>query len=131
VIALDTNVLVRFLIEDDEEQSARAAALIRRIVDSEERLFVPELVVCETVWVLAGAYRFQRGEIAALLTDLLSARELEPGGADRLWRALRAYRAGRGDFADYLISEQARDAGFDTVATFDRKLLKDHGFTAP
>lgn len=131
MIALDTNVLIRFLVEDDEEQSARAAALIRRTLESEARLFVPELVICETVWVLAGAYRFQRGEIAALLTDLLRARELELGGADRLWRALRAYRDGRGDFSDYLIREQARDAGFDTVATFDRALLKDFGFAAP
>ena len=55
MIALDTNVLVRFLVEDDARQTAEAAALIKRVVDADGTLFVSDIVLCETVWVLAGA----------------------------------------------------------------------------
>lgn len=131
MIALDTNVLVRFLVEDDEAQCARAAALVQRTVDEDERMFVSEIVICETVWVLARAYKFSRAEISAVLADLLRARHLEFGRADWLWNAHRAYEAGRGDFADYLIREEARGVGCETIATFDAALLKEPGFIEP
>ncbi|HET7273602.1 MAG TPA: type II toxin-antitoxin system VapC family toxin [Longimicrobiaceae bacterium] len=131
MIALDTNVLVRFLVEDDEAQSTQAAALIQRAVDADEHLFVSEIVICETVWVLGRAYKFTRREIAEILADLLRARHLEFGQADRLWKAYRAFGNGRGDFADYLIREEARGMGCKTVATFDRALLSESDFDEP
>lgn len=129
--ALDTNVLVRFLVEDDEAQSAAAAALIDEALSREEGLFVSDIVVCETVWVLTAAYRVKRPAVIAILRDLLRAKQLVFSAPDLLSRALGAFTTGRGDFADYLIREHARAAGFDQVATFDRALLGDRGFTAP
>lgn len=131
MIALDTNVLVRFLVEDDPLQSDRAAGLVERVVEAGDRLFVSEVVMCELVWVLKGAYGFRRQQIADTLADLLRARHLVFSGNDRLWRALRAFDAGRGDFADYVILEQARGADCDAVATFDRALQKEGGFVEP
>jgi predicted nucleic-acid-binding protein len=131
MIAVDTNVLVRFLVEDDAGQAARAAALVARATEHDERLYVPELVVCETVWVLGTAYRVARGDVADLLGKLLQSRQLEFQDADLLSRALTAYRRGRGDFADYVIRERARAAGCSAVATFDRALLRESGFQTP
>jgi len=131
MIALDTNVLVRFLVEDDEKQSRRATSLIENTVSRGDELFISDFVMCETVWVLASAYRFTRSEVAEVLARLMRARSVVFTSSDRLVRALQAYRDGTGDFADYLIREIARGAGADTVATFDRKLLKEHGFLKP
>jgi predicted nucleic-acid-binding protein len=83
------------------------------------------------VWVLSSAYRFSRPEIAAALSGLLRARAVVFSSSDRLTRALEAYTKGQGDFADYLIREHARSAGAETVATFDRSLLKERGFSKP
>jgi predicted nucleic-acid-binding protein len=130
VIALDTNVLVRYLVDDDARQGALAAALIHRAIDTDSALFVSDIVVCETVWVLAISYRVGRAEIATLLRDVFRARHLRFSAADQLVRALDAYETGRGDFADYLVREHARAAECDAVATFDKALLKETGFVA-
>jgi predicted nucleic-acid-binding protein len=131
VIALDANVLVRFLVTDDRRQSEQAAALLERAIAASEMLFISDVVVCETVWVLSSAYQVPRAEIVLTLRNLVRARQLSFSSADRLVRALDAFADGRGDFADYLIAEQARDAGCEVVATFDRALLKERGFAAP
>ena len=131
MIALDTNVLIRFLVEDDEAQSRRATKLIEGAVARDEQLFVSDIVMCETVWVLSSAYGFSRDEIVDALSQLLRARSVVFNSADSIARALDAYRKERGDFADYLIREHARSAGAETVATFDGALLKDNGFSKP
>jgi len=131
MIALDTNVLMRFLVEDDEAQSRRATELIAGAVDRDEQLFISDIVMCEAVWVLASAYRFSRAEIVGVLSQLLRARSAVFSSTDRISRALAAYRTGKGDFADYLIREHAWSVGADTVATFDGALLKESGFSKP
>jgi predicted nucleic-acid-binding protein len=131
VIALDTNVLVRFLVEDDKAQSAKAAKLVARAVSEDEPLFISEIVVCETVWVLQAAYRVPKADIGAILGRLFMAAHLRFTDVDRLSRALDAFISGKGDYADYLIREDARAQGCEKVSTFDRVLLKEKDFTAP
>ena len=130
MIALDTNVLVRYLVEDDAKQTALAAALIERAIADDESLYVSDVVVCEMVWVLSVAYKVGRKEIAAVLRSLFRARHLAFGAVEQLIRALEAYDAGKGDFADYLIREHARAADCESVATFDRLLQRERGFIA-
>ena len=131
MIGLDTNVLVRFLVQDDDAQTRRAVALVKYALDENEALYVSDVVLCELVWVLETSYAVGRDEIAANMAKLLRARQLAFRDADMLSRALEAYQAGRGDFADYVIREDARVAGADAVATFDKALLKDQGFRLP
>ena len=131
MIALDTNVLIRFLVEDDEAQSRRVTELVEGAVARDEQLFISDIVMCETVWVLSSAYRFSRAEIVDALSQLLRARSVVFSSADSIARALDAYRKEKGDFADYLIREHARSAGAETVATFDGALLKESGFSKP
>jgi predicted nucleic-acid-binding protein len=131
MIGLDSNVLVRFLVKDDEKQSRKAKKLIEGVVAQGEQLFISDVVMCETVWVLSSAYGFRRAEIIDALAALMRAKNAVFTSNDHLARALDAYRRGKGDFADYLIREHARAAGAETVATFDRALLAEKGYTSP
>jgi predicted nucleic-acid-binding protein len=131
MIALDTNVLVCYLVEDDQKQSRRAARLVESALADDEPLFISDVVVCETVWVLASAYGLPRAEIADAIGSLLRAKSVVFASSDELASALEAYRRGRGDFADYLIREHAQSHGATGTATFDKVVLKEPGFVAP
>lgn len=130
MIALDTNVLVRGLVEDDPAQVALAVGLIRRGIANGETFFVSDIVVCETIWVLSTSYNIDRMRIASLLRNLFRANHLEFRARGELFRALNAFDNGKGDFSDYLIREHARSAGAERVATFDKLLLRENGFIA-
>ena len=128
MIALDTNVVIRFLVEDDAEQTERAKRLIQSYVERDTPCFVPDIVLAEIAWVLRSSYKVARDVIAGVLQSLLRARHLAFESPDRFSQALRAYASGSGDFADYLIREQSRAAGCEGVATFDGDLLSEEGF---
>jgi predicted nucleic-acid-binding protein len=131
LIALDTNVLVRYLVEDEPRQTAEAARLIERAAASGETLLITQIVLCELVWVLSFAYELPRREIAAVLHQLRRAAGVVVEGADQAQRALVSYERGRGDLADFLIAEQAMAHGCSAVATFDRALYADERFARP
>jgi predicted nucleic acid-binding protein len=88
MIALDTNLLVRYLVDDDPQQSRQAARLIEQAVARDESLFISDIVACETVGVLASAYGLPLAEIADALArfarGLLSSPP--PIGSHPLWR---------------------------------------------
>lgn len=119
---LDTNVLVRYLTADDPRQSRRAAALVAEAVCAGNRLFVGAVVLCELVWVLRGAYSLDRPTIAMALDRILATAQIEIDQKDIVREALEDYRAGGGDFADYVIGRRAREAGCEKTVTFDRRL---------
>ena len=131
MIALDTNVVVRVLIDDDPSQAAFVRRLIERALEDGATLFVPAIVVCETVWVLERSYGFSRSTVAEAVTWLLSAEQLTVENSDDAERALLAFAEGKGDFADFLLRERALAHGAQAVATFDRALLGSPGFVAP
>lgn len=131
MIGLDTNVLVRYLVDDDPEQSPRAAALVERAIEEGERLFVPQVVLCELVWLLESAYRYSREEIASVLGDLLRTRQLVIEDLDVARKALDRYAERGGDFADYVIVERCRVAGCERVASFDGGLKDEEDVYGP
>ncbi len=131
MFGLDTNVIVRFLVKDDPAQANRAGALIRAAQARGDAFFVSDVVACEVAWVLDRAYGVSRGEVANALSRLLSSRQLTFHKPATLERALDAYARGRGGFADYVVREQALEAGCASVATFDRALQKERGFSKP
>lgn len=113
-IAVDTNVLVRFLIWDDEAQARAAAAAI----EAAETVVLPILVLCETVWVLRRVYRLPPGDIATSLRDLIDSKPIE---VDRpMVEAGLAILDRGGDFADGVALFQARQARAAHLVTFDR-----------
>jgi len=131
VIGLDTNVLVRYLVEDDEEQTERAAALIEGAADRGEKLFLGHIVLCELTWVLAVAYRRSREEIVHALVAILRTAQFVVEDPDLAHRAVGRFEEGRADFADYVLAERASGAGCERVATFDEELLHEDTFFRP
>lgn len=119
---IDTNVLVRYLTLDDAAQAERATAVIEGAVRSGDALFVSQVVLCETVWVLEAAYRLGRTEILGALEAILRTAQLRFENKDVLWQALAGYRTGRGDFADHVIARAGAAAGCTVTLTFDREL---------
>ena len=119
---LDTNVLVRFLTEDDRVQSRRAAAWIATVTTRGGRCFIDPIVLCEMTWVLRGAYDVSKADLIETLDRLLATTQFVIGSKDVVRRALAQYRAGRADFADYVIGALGRDAGCEATVTFDRRL---------
>jgi predicted nucleic-acid-binding protein len=128
VIAVDTNVLVRLLVRDDERQVARALRLLEQTREAREIWFVAAPVLCELVWVLAGVYEVPRKEIAGALATLLGEDLYEVESPAAVAEALDRYRRSRGDFADYLVAALARRQGARLTYTFDRALRREPDF---
>lgn len=128
--AVDTNVLVRYVTDDDSVQSPLAKGFIEEAEDRGERLFVNTTVVCELCWTLRSQpYQYDRPSISAVLERMLQARLFDVEHRDLILRALREYRLGRADFADYLIGQRNLDAGCIDTVSFDAHLAKVPGFT--
>ncbi len=123
MIAVDTNVLVRFLVQDDPAQAKAATQLFDRLTDDDPALLLRE-VVMETVWVLERAYKVSRDGIAAALDGLLESREIEMEDAEIIAQAIERYRSGGPGFADHLIALQAKGQGARTLVTFDARAAK-------
>ena len=123
MIALDTNVLVRFLVQDDPEQARIANMVLDQLTDAAHG-FVGREVLVELVWVLERAYGYQRADIAAALDGLLSAIELVIEAADEVGVAVDRYRNDGFGFADLMIAAAARRADATELVTFDRKAAR-------
>lgn len=123
MIALDTNVVVRFLVQDEAEQSRRATEFIEEL-SSDDPGLVSREVLLELVWVLERAYGYSRLEIASAIEGLLSSSELILEAADDVGPALNLYRSEGCGFADLLIAAAARRLGASSVVTFDRKAAR-------
>ncbi|MDV7272101.1 type II toxin-antitoxin system VapC family toxin [Thioclava sp. A2] len=123
MIALDTNVLVRYLVQDDAAQARIASEVIDSLSDAAQG-FVGREVLIELVWVLERAYGFNRVEIAAALDGLLAATELYIESADDLGLAIELYRNDGYGFADMMIVAAARRVGAKELVTFDRKAAR-------
>lgn len=126
MIGLDTNVLVRYVTQDDPKQSPKAAKLIESLtIDTPG--YISMVSVVELVWVLAACYRSDRAEIGTVLETLLRTKEIVVAQADTVWKALRVFRNGNADFSDCLIERSANEAGCSHTATFDREAAKSCG----
>lgn len=125
--ALDTNILVRYLVADDAAQFAAAQRLIRRCVNDSATLFVPVTVVLETEWVLRSRYGLPKDDMLAVLAGLFSAAELSVESEQALEVALQLFREGSADFADCLHVALATQAGEQPLWTFDKGAAKVSG----
>lgn len=122
MIGLDTNVLVRYLTQDHEEQAARASQLIESRCTRQNPGWIALVVLCELVWVLRGAYRYEKQLVVEVLDQLLQTSELQVENHDLAQQALEAWRQGAADLADYVILYGNAERGCDATWSFDRKL---------
>jgi predicted nucleic-acid-binding protein len=117
---LDTNVLIRYLTQDDVAQATRASQVIDRA--DAGALFVSAVVLCEIVWVLDTSYGYAREQIAQAIERILMTAQFSFQEKGLLWLALADYQRGKGDFADHVIGRTARAAGAEHTLSFDRAL---------
>ena len=122
--ALDTNILVRFLVEDDAAQLAAARKLMRKCVNSGEALFVPVTVALELEWVLRSSFGFGKSVVIQALAQLLATTELTFESEGALEVALVLYGRGAADFSDCLHVALAHHAGQSPLWTFDKAASK-------
>ncbi len=127
MIGIDTNVVIRFLAQDDEKQSPIATRFISRLTKDRPG-FISAVVLAEISWVLSRAYKSPREDIAGAVEGLLRSTELVVENADAAYRALGVYRGARAlEFADALIAETAALAGASETVTFDRNAASEGG----
>lgn len=127
MIGLDTNVLVRYLAQDDKSQSASASRLIERELTPEDPGFVSLVALVETVWVLESCYGCSRADITVILERLLRVKQLRIQDAETAWRALRQFISGKADFSDCLIERLGHAHGCLHTATFDKAAARFAG----
>ena len=118
--ALDTNVLVRFLVQDDVAQGEAATRVIRTGIEAGSSLFVPVTVLLELEWVLRSAFGFQKASVLRALFRLLGSFELAFESESAVETVLVQYESGSADFADCLHVALAGQAGAQPLWTFDK-----------
>lgn len=120
--ALDTNILARYLRDDDPVQSKRAAHFIQRAVRLGEPLYLSHVVLCELAWILASIYEHSKEEIVDMMENVLRTGHFELEDKTSIEAALEDYKKNKADFADCLIGRRNVRLGCKTTLTFDRRL---------
>jgi len=128
MIGLDTNVLVRYIVRDDEKQSAAATRLIEARCTTDNPGRVSSLVLCELAWVLTRGYGYSRAMVGRVIRRILSVQELQAERPELAWQAVRLFEQGRADFADFLIGLSNRENKAEVTYTFDTKAAESDLF---
>ncbi len=128
MIGLDTNVLVRYIMQDDPKQSPKATAIVESLDDAGGG-YVTLVSIVELVWVLGSSYALTRIQVALALDSILRTKQFTIERADQVLRALRVFKAGKSDFADCLIERSAASVGCEKTVTFDMNASKHAGMT--
>jgi len=129
VIGIDTNVLVRYIAQDDAAQSAQATQLIEQVCSAQAPGFIGVVVLVELAWVSESCYGATRAEVVEILRRILSIRQLVVQEAELVWKALRLFESGKADFSDCVIERTANATGCTKTMTFDQKAAATGGMT--
>ena len=124
MIGIDTNILVRYIANDDQEQSAIASKLLKQYSGKEKSIFINNIVVCELIWVLERGYKYSKEQIIKALKIILSSVEFEFENHKIIFLATLEYEKNSTDFSDTLIG--LINKKFDCIKTFsfDKEALK-------
>lgn len=118
---IDTNILIRFLTGDDEQQAKKVYKIFKSAETAKEEFFVPLLVVLELIWVLDAVYEISREEILNSISDLLLMPILRFENRSTIQQFIYSCRGTKYDLSDILIAHSAKSKGCDTIITFDKK----------
>jgi predicted nucleic-acid-binding protein len=128
MIGLDTNIVVRYLTQDDPVQSAKATEIFERRLTEEQPGFISLVTMAETAWVLERTYHRSGREIANAVEAMLQANSLLIQNEQEVFTAMVALKSGQGSFADALIAALGQWAGCGSTLTFDKKASRMDGF---
>ena len=124
-VVIDTNLLVRYLINDDQKKAAAVDNLLDKAIKGELRIVVPSVVIAELVWVLESFYQLEADAILELVEAIVNTSGLDVTDKSTVISALRLYKNRNIDFIDAWIIEFAKERGIKTIYTFDKKHFKD------
>ena len=129
MIGIDTNVLARYIVQDDPEQAEAAVRLIEGRCTPRSPGYVSVPVLMELAWVLTAAYRYEKPIVASVIHQILRTTEFLVEDRETTWSALREFEAGAADFADCLIAHRNHARGCSKTCTFDRKAARGRYFS--
>lgn len=126
MIGLDTNLIVRYLIQDDTAQTKKATQIIEKAAEEKVGLWISQITLCETVWVLERGYKLPKNEILHILHELLQIPEIKIENDNVTWLAVHDYETTKSvGFVDCLIGRQNGYNGCTTTLTFDKQAAKN------
>lgn len=128
MIGLDTNVLVRYIMQDDPKQSPKATEIIEAL-EGIGSGYVTVVSIVELVWVLGVSFELTRSQVAQALDGIIKTKQFKIECADQVIRALRVFKVGKSDFTDCLIERSADSAGCEKTITFDVNASNHAGMT--
>ena len=121
MIGLDTNVIIRYLTQDDAKQSAIANRIIEKELNEKNQGYITLVSLIEITWVLESCYEQTKDDLINVLDSLLTIKQITIEKTDIVYLALRRFRSGTADFSDALIALVCEDAGCNRVVSFDKK----------
>ncbi|VAX05981.1 hypothetical protein MNBD_GAMMA26-652 [hydrothermal vent metagenome] len=124
MIGLDSNVVIRYLVQDDKAQAGKANRLIEKVLTPERPGLINHITLAEIAWVLKRCYGVTKPELVNILEGLLTTKQLLVENIEVAWKALRAFEAGNGDFSDALIAYLNQQLGCEDTVTFDKRAAK-------
>ena len=124
-VVIDTNLLVRYLINDDQKKAAAVDNLLDKAINGEVKIIVPSVVIAELVWVLESFYQMKADAILELVEAIVNTSGLDVTDKSTVISALRLYKNRNIDFIDAWIIEFAKERGIKTIYTFDKKHFRD------
>ena len=128
MIGLDTNVVIRYLVQDDKKQSAAATRFIEKSLTADVPGYINHITLCEIVWVLQRCYDVTKQQLRDIIEGLLTTKQFIVENVEVAWKALRGYDANRADFCDALIGQANIHSGCEHTVTFDKKAASLPGF---
>ena len=128
MIGIDTNVLVRYIVQDDPRQSKIATNFMERKISVTNPGFINIIVLCELFWVLKRAYKYEKSIICSVIEKILQTKEIIVDHADIVWISLKEYQNGEADFSDYLITNYNCYSECGYTITFDRNASSAKNF---
>jgi len=129
LIGIDTNVLVRYITQDDKLQSGIVTEFIENYCLNGNKIFVNHIVICELVWVLKKCYKSSKPETINVIEHILQISQFSTEIVQIIWQALSDYKKGFADFADYVVSRTNIFNHCDETVTFDQKAGQSKGFS--
>jgi predicted nucleic-acid-binding protein len=128
MIGIDTNVIVRYIVQDDPEQSKAATELIEQSCSSDNPGYINHIVLCEIVWVLRRIYKLDKASICQVIEQIMRTDKLIIEDIQLVWRALQTFKDTKADFADCLLGQKNLQSGCQYTATLDDAASATKGY---
>jgi predicted nucleic-acid-binding protein len=128
LIGLDTNIVIRYLVQDDKKQSASVTRFIEKSLTADAPGYINHISLCEIAWVLQRCYGVTKQQLREIIESLLTTKQISVENVEVAWKALRAFNANNADFCDALIAQVNIHSGCEHTVTFDKKAANLPGF---